>query len=147
LRQTGGRNSHGRPPFKPTDEQRNLVKELAAVGAPHKLIARKLGIRSPKTLRKHFRDELDLGSMEVNAHVAKYLYQSAKAGNVEAQKSWLRSRAGWGTHTRHATTDRPPFIVAHEEPNEPWCHENPDEILPRITSSSVRQILYARRDL
>ena len=32
-----------RPPFKPTDEQRNLVKELAAVGAPHKLIARKSG--------------------------------------------------------------------------------------------------------
>src|SRR5947209_4427485 len=108
-----------RPPFEPTDETRNLVKELTAVGAPQKLIARKLGIRSPKTLRKHFRDELDLGGMEVNANVAKYLYQNAKAGNVEAQKFWLQCRAGWGRSNNRPAAERAHFIVAQEESGAP----------------------------
>ena len=44
-----------RPQLTPTEEQRRLVKSMAAVGISHEDIARKLRIRSPKTLRKHFR--------------------------------------------------------------------------------------------
>ena len=43
-----------RPQFKPTDDQRRMVKSMAAMGIPHEQIAIKMGIRSPKTLRKHF---------------------------------------------------------------------------------------------
>ena len=59
-----------RPRLKPTDEQRRLVKSLAAMGTPHTDIARKIGLRSPKTLRKHFRKELEMGAMEANYRVA-----------------------------------------------------------------------------
>jgi hypothetical protein len=37
-----------RPKLNPTEEQRRLVKSLAAVGIPHEDIARKIGFRSPK---------------------------------------------------------------------------------------------------
>jgi hypothetical protein len=49
----------------------------------------------PKTLRKHYRDELDLGETKANAQVAGYLYNAAKGGNVTAQIFWLKTRAKW----------------------------------------------------
>ena len=55
-----------RPQLKPTEEQRRLVKSMAAVGTPHEDITRKVGFRSPKTLRKHFREELDIGIIDAN---------------------------------------------------------------------------------
>ena len=50
-----------RPRLQPSDEQRRMVKTLSALGIPQKQIARQVGIRSDKTLRKHFREELDRG--------------------------------------------------------------------------------------
>lgn len=49
--------SGGRPEYKPTDEQRDRVRELAIGRVPQKEIAKLLGI-SPVTLRKHFAAEL-----------------------------------------------------------------------------------------
>jgi len=63
-----------RPKLNPTEEQRRKVKILSACGTPHEKIAEAMGIRSPKTLRKHFREELDLGALEANAKVASTLY-------------------------------------------------------------------------
>jgi hypothetical protein len=107
-----------RPSFRPTKEQRELVKQLAAVGTPHELIAKRLGIRSPKTVRKHFRDEIDFGSLEANASVAASTYKNALAGNVEAQKFWLTCRAGWGRPTFQPATAPPPFVVARNDDQE-----------------------------
>ena len=59
-----------RPQLKPSEEQRRLVKSMAAMGTPQEHISRKIGIRSPKTLRKYFRDELDFGTAEANYKVA-----------------------------------------------------------------------------
>jgi hypothetical protein len=39
----------------------------------------------PKTLRKHYRDELDLGATKANAQVAGFLFTAARSGNVTAQ--------------------------------------------------------------
>ncbi len=36
-----------RPRLKPTDEQRRMVKSMAAMGTPQEQIARKIEIRSP----------------------------------------------------------------------------------------------------
>ena len=83
-----------RDPFKPTDELRAKVRQLSAMGLPQDDIARLIEC-SPKTLRKHFRRELDLGNAEVNAMVAGFLFQNAKAGNVAAQIFWLKTRARW----------------------------------------------------
>ena len=83
-----------RDPFKPTDELRAKVRQLSAMGLPQDDIARLIEC-SPKTLRKHFRRELNLGNAEVNAMVAGFLFQSAKTGNVAAQIFWLKTRARW----------------------------------------------------
>ncbi len=83
-----------RAPFKPTPELRSKVRQLGGVGVPQDDVA-KLVDCSPKTLRKHFRRELDQGGAEANALVAGYLFQAAKAGNVAAQIFWLKTRARW----------------------------------------------------
>jgi len=51
----------GRKKFEPDPGQRELVKSLAALGGRHEDIAEQIGMRSAKTLRKHFRKELDRG--------------------------------------------------------------------------------------
>src|SRR6516165_5380250 len=73
---------------KPTTEQRKLVETMAAVGIPGESICRVIGV-SGKTLRKHYRSELDLASTKANAEVAGFLFNSAKQGNVAAQIFWL----------------------------------------------------------
>ena len=65
-----------RPRFHPSDEQRRQVKSMAAFGMRETEIARLIGIRSPKTLRKHFRAELGRGAAEANGNVANALYKS-----------------------------------------------------------------------
>ena len=84
----------GRPPFKPTDEQREQVIALSSNGLPHIQISRIIGC-APKTLRKHFREELNIGKIQANAKVAGALYQSALNGNVKAQTFWLKTVSGW----------------------------------------------------
>jgi len=84
-----------RKPFCVTDELRKLVRFLAARGLRQTDIAKMIGCRDPKTLRRHFRDELDLGTAEVNVEVAGYLLNAAKGGSVAAAIFWLKSRAGW----------------------------------------------------
>ena len=84
----------GRPPFKPTDKQREQVIALSSNGLPHIQIARIIGC-APKTLRKHFREELNIGKIQANAKVAGALYQSALNGNVKAQTFWLKTVSGW----------------------------------------------------
>ena len=102
--------------FHPTDEQRTLVKTLSAVGIPQEDIARKLGVRSPKTIRKYFRDELDLGLTDANATVGASLFRQALKGNVDAQKFWLAHRGGaaWNRSPVKQAQAPPPFLVACE---------------------------------
>ena len=85
----------GRKPYTPTDEQRRVVVAMASFGVPHDDIA--LVVRcSPPTLRKWFRHELDVATIEANARVAQTLFQQAtKPGNIAASIFWLKARAGW----------------------------------------------------
>ena len=89
------KRKQGRPPFKPTDEQRERVITMSSNGVPHRQQAPLIGCSSPKTLRKHFRDELNIGKIQANAKVAGALYQSALDGNVKAQTFWLKAVGGW----------------------------------------------------
>jgi hypothetical protein len=108
-----------RPKFQPTKEQRELVRSHVAVGTPQKVIARMLKVRSPKTIRKYFRDELDLGMADANATVAGELYRNAtERRDTNAQKFWLLHRAGWGKNNPRQIQAPPPFIVAIEEEDE-----------------------------
>lgn len=83
-----------RAQFKATDELRAKVRQLSTFGVSQDDVA-KIVECSPKTLRKHFRRELDRGAAEANAAIAGYLFQNAKAGNVAAQIFWLKTRARW----------------------------------------------------
>jgi hypothetical protein len=104
-----------RPKLTPTEEQRQQVKSLAALGTPQQDIARKIGIRSEKTLRKYFRDELDLAALDANASVGGALYRRAMEGNTDAQKFWLERRAGWTNWQGPGPFTAPPFVVAREK--------------------------------
>jgi hypothetical protein len=73
-----------RPRFAVSDEQRRLVRSMAAMGTRHEQIAQLIGCRSPKTLRRHFRIELDRGSIEANYQIATALHRKAREGNVAA---------------------------------------------------------------
>jgi len=87
-----------RKKFVPTDEQRRTVKSMAAFGIKQEGIARVLRFRSPKTLRKHFPEELILGEIEAVAQVSQTHYQMAKSGKypastihfLEKRRRWLR---------------------------------------------------------
>jgi hypothetical protein len=107
-----------RPQFKPTDDQRRIVKSMAAMGIPHEQIAIKIGIRSPKTLRKHFRDELGLGSTEANYKVAQTLFNMATSGKCPAATifwSKTRNRFRERDPEEFARIVPPPFIVTVEQ--------------------------------
>ena len=80
-----------RPSFKPTKEQRKLVKSLAAIGMRHDHIAIVIGVRSPKTIRKHFRKELSLGSAEAIATVIRVAYEMATSCKYPDMTDWWLS--------------------------------------------------------
>jgi hypothetical protein len=81
--------------YEPTTEQRRTVRAMSGFGVPHPDIATHIGI-DPKTLRKHFREDLDLGSIEATAKVAQSLFRMATEGNnVAAAIFWMKAQAGW----------------------------------------------------
>ena len=93
-----------RPAFRATDKDRQMVKTLAALGIRHEEIATLLAI-TPKTLRKHFRDELDRGVTEANAKVMQTLFSMATSGkNTAAAIFWAKTRCG----LRERGPGRPP---------------------------------------
>ena len=70
----------GRPAFAPSAEQRKQVETMAGYGIPEEDIALVLGI-DPKTLRKHFRLELERWSSDVpEQHTARTLPGRASFG-------------------------------------------------------------------
>lgn len=94
----------GRKPFQPTDADRRLVASLAGFGAPHEYIASQVinpqtgKPLTAKTLRAHFRAELDTAKDKTNALVAQALFKQATGtgkGAVTAAIFWLKTQAGW----------------------------------------------------
>ncbi|MGA4275589.1 hypothetical protein ACI2VH_02865 [Ralstonia nicotianae] len=94
----------GRKPFAPTDADRKLVASLAGYGAPHEYIASCVTNPQtgkpldPKSLRRHFRVELDTAKDKTNALVARALFKQATGtgrGAVTAAIFWLKTQARW----------------------------------------------------
>ena len=83
-----------RAPHKPTAETQAQVEALSGYGVRHDEIALYLDI-DPKTLRKHYRLQLDKGTVKANVGVARALHKNATEGNVTAQIFWLKARAQW----------------------------------------------------
>jgi hypothetical protein len=83
-----------RAPHEPTPELRHIVQLHATIGTRQDDIAAVLGI-DPKTLRLHYREELDLASAKANAVVGGALFNKAKGGDTTAMIFWMKTRAGW----------------------------------------------------
>lgn len=81
-------------PHEPTKATRDTVSLHALVGTPQEVIADVLGI-DPKTLRKHYREELDQALAKANATIGGTLFNKAKSGDTSAMIFWLKTRAGF----------------------------------------------------
>lgn len=78
----------------PTKEGRQLVQLHSTIGTPQKVISEILGV-DVKTLRKHYRRELDLAEAQANAQVGGALFNKAIKGDTVACIFWLKTRAGF----------------------------------------------------
>jgi len=86
-----------RPRHQPDQFSRRQVEALAGYGVREPDIAGMMGIDA-KTLRKHYRPELDLGHVKANAKVAENLFRKATGEgreSVTAAIFWLKARARW----------------------------------------------------
>lgn len=93
----------GRRAHQPDPVTRRQVEAMAGYGVPEVDIAGVIGV-DPKTLRKHYRDELKHGHVKANARVAESLYRKATSDgpqSVTAAIFWLKTRAGWKETSLH----------------------------------------------
>lgn len=93
----------GNPPHIATEENRRLVKALAAYGNRQDDIATILDI-SHDTLTRHYARELKTGALEANSKVAETMYKKALTGDNSCMQYWLSRRAGWKETTTHEHT-------------------------------------------
>ena len=89
----------GRSRHTPTAENRKLAETVSGLGLPHEQIGALIGI-DDKTLRKHYRHELDQGIAKANSNVVKSLYSKASGGDVTACIWWTKTRLGWKDTSR-----------------------------------------------
>jgi hypothetical protein len=107
--------------FQPTEQQRREVLVMAGSGIVQERIAKMLDI-DPKTLRRAFRHELDIGMTEANVRVAKSLFEMATRDKIpSAAIFWLKARAGWREQqaVNIGGTDRPVGIDLTWAPARP----------------------------
>jgi hypothetical protein len=108
----------GRRAHRPDERGRRQVEALAAYGVPEADIARVVGI-DPKTLRKHYRDELDLGATKATAKVAEFLFRKATTEGpqcVTAAIFWMKTRGGWREAPQaHEVAFKPASEMTDEE--------------------------------
>jgi hypothetical protein len=91
-------------PHEPSAESRRQVSTMVAFGIPQEKIAAILAI-SPPTLRKYYREEIDVADAKAQSMVAKFLFSAAtgealKTGATHADclrsaMFWMKTRAGW----------------------------------------------------
>jgi AcrR family transcriptional regulator len=90
-------SERGRPAYQPTDKDRPIAEALSGWSIPQDRIARVIGV-DPKTLRKHFADELEIGSAKLEAQLAQNLLRIAQGQDRQALIATifaLTSRFGW----------------------------------------------------
>jgi hypothetical protein len=124
--------------FQATEEQRQRVKSLAGYGMRHKQIAFLLGLRSTTMLRKHFRQELEIGPAEAKSNVLNVLFRRAISGRDPAAIiMWLKTRARWSEKgnppeptTRNA--DWRWIITEHQPPSPPGYQSAFEEAARRL---------------
>ena len=89
--------ARGRPSYSPSEKDRRIAEALSGWAIPQERIASVIGV-SPKTLRKHFGPELEVGSAKLEAQLAQNLLRIASGQDRQALIATmfaLKSRFGW----------------------------------------------------
>ena len=104
----------GRKRYDPSEKDLRIVEAMAGCGMPHESIARALGIDA-KTLRKHFRHQLDSSGDKANAQVGATLFKLATSGNCPAATIfWMKCRLRLeGDDATGALGTRRPSLGSH----------------------------------
>ncbi len=87
----------GRPSYEPTDKDRRVVEMMAGWAIPVDRIAKVLAI-DPKTLRKHFATEIDVGHARLEAQLAQNLLRIAQGHDRQSLIATifaLKAKFGW----------------------------------------------------
>lgn len=90
----------------PNKQTRELVSLHATIGTDQDTIASLLDI-DPKTLRKHYRKELNESTARANAAIGGALFNKAKGGDTTAMIFWMKTRARWSERSEvdHTSSD------------------------------------------
>ena len=88
---------------KPSTETKKLVESSSGLGLPHESIAVLVGI-DDKTLRKHYRQELDMGKAKANGQIAKTLFTKATGGDTTALIWWTKTQMRWSETVKQEIT-------------------------------------------
>ena len=125
----------GRPKYEPSESDRATVEAMAAAGIAQDTIARCIGARGidEKTLRRHFRQELDTAVAKSNALVATQVLNAAQRGEAWACCFWLKCRAGWRERSaiEHSGPDGS-YLLSDEQARR--MSKRPHRPRPRIDS-------------
>lgn len=143
----------GRPRHQPDAYQRRQVETLAGYGIPEAEIAGLIGI-DPKTLRRHYRQELDHGHTKANAKVAENLYRKATGEGREAVTAaifWLKARARWKETNVNEIAGVPgqPLKQVHEirriivspAEREEWKRERDERVMRHIEAERDQDLI------
>lgn len=109
-------NPGGRPEHAVTERSRAIVQVMHAHGISHRIIAKTIGC-NPKTLRKHYREELRDAHEQIEASMGAVIVAAARNGKWGAAKYWLQCHSDdkrWRTPEPHSISgdpDAPPIRV------------------------------------
>ena len=130
----------------PEPAGRRQVEAMAAYGIPEADIARVMEI-DPKTLRRHYRTELDTGHIKANSRMAENLYRKAMGDGPQAVTAtifWLKTRAKWKETTINevSITSNPLADLMRDIAERGWrIHDRPPaEIEGSVGPDSSRRL-------
>jgi hypothetical protein len=132
TKKSNGKANGGRPPFEPTDEQRQQVQAMAGMGMRHEDIC-VLTINpttgsgvSTATLHKHFKEELLAGGARAKMQIAQSLFARMREGNVAANIFLAKVRLGWSEKVEIEDVT-PKYIGPKPMEEEEWAEKYADE--------------------
>jgi hypothetical protein len=130
----GVKRKRGQPAFRPTEENREMVRLMVAGGIQQPEIAALLRI-SARSLRTHFRHEIDTATTELAHKVVAAHVKRIEEGDMRAIEWWERSRLGWSEKAPEGSQDQTMRVVV-ELVGEPLPNARIDA--PRQKSNHLR---------
>jgi len=128
-----------RDPHEPTEENRQLVRYLAGVGQRQDDIAIIVGC-SEKTLRLHYRNELDEGKADANAKVIGILLRMIQRGDLGAQIFFHKCDGGPKEKPRNIKTKRIPRSSYVHVPTGSCSRERCEDALSRTWHTEEEEL-------